>query len=227
MRIPFFVALGLALILPVHARSELPLSMQEMPAEAAGPLGALLREPSAAARLVTQPPGSWAEYVVTLDGQPVGAYLRYVWAGRDEQGLWLEVWFSSRPGSAALAFRLLFELGRDGTLRVRRAWQKFLGGPAAEVELPTESVLSGGRGEVPARVETAAVMTRAGSFRAREFALGTGRNAVRFFVAESVPLFGLVRADLGRGQALELSSFGTNGRPVFERSNSTETSNRR
>src|SRR5690606_11763524 len=117
MRIPFFVALGLALILPVHARSELPLSMQEMPAEAAGPLGALLREPSAAARLVTQPPGSWAEYVVTLDGQPVGAYLRYVWAGRDEQGLWPEGWFCSRAGSVGRRCGLLLEMTRHGSLR--------------------------------------------------------------------------------------------------------------
>lgn len=209
MKALFLIAIGLAVAHPALA------APPSLPGGATGGfLPGSFPMAFGAERLGAEEAGSWVEYVATLEGKPVGSYLRYVYAGRDEQGLWMELWLSSKPGSAATAFRILFEVDAEGRLRTRRVWQKLLGGVPAEVELP-EGEPDPTAGRAPFTERTTTVMTRAGSFSARELSMGEGKNVVRFFVTDALPLFGLARMDLGKGQGLEVHAFGKKGRLVF------------
>lgn len=191
------------------------------PAAADGPgallPGGLLFDGALVDRLRAAPPGSWVEYVATLQGQPVGSYLRYVYAGPSEEGVWLELWLSARPGSAATAFQLLLGAGAAGRAEVKRVRQRLLGGEPSELELPpTEAAPAPTTGARRSEARWTTVMTRAGSFRAREVALRDGAAAgIRLYLAEELPLFGLARMDLQGGAGLELHGFGHEGRLAF------------
>lgn len=186
----------------------------------------LLPSSGLAERLLEAEPGSWVEYVATLEGQPVGSYLRYVHAGRTEEGLWLELWLSSKPGSAATAFRILLEADAAGGLHTRRVQQRLLGGKITELELGEETrVAAGGspRGKLGERWTT--VMTRAGSFRAREISLREADGpGMRLFLAEELPLLGIARMDLAGGTGFELHAFGRESRLAFGAAESTTPS---
>lgn len=211
MRILLCILLGSALAFPAWAK-EAPAPVGGLPTG-----GEFLLAPLAARTLAAQAPGSWIEYVATLEGRPVGSYLRYVYAGRSEEGLWLELWLSSRPGSAATAFRILLEADAGGGLRPKRVWQRLFGGRVAEVALPPEA--AGARRPQATEVEegTSRIMTRAGSFAARTIALREGGEvALRLYLVDALPLFGLARMDLGMKQGLEVHAFGEASAFVFE-----------
>lgn len=170
-----------------------------------------------AERLSSQEPGSWVEYVATLQGKAVGSYLRYVLSGRDEEGIWLELWLSSKPGSAALAFQILLEADASGRMKAKRVRQRLLGGEISELELPLEKATGSSiqSGAIEERWTT--VMTGAGSFRAREVSVREGGlSRIRISLTDTLPLFGIVRLDLGKGVGLEAHAFGHGSPRVFD-----------
>jgi hypothetical protein len=170
-------------------------------------------------RLASARPGSWVEYRLLLDGKPVGWHLRYVCAGADTDGLWLELWISSRPGSGTMGFQLRLDRRADGRLELARVRQRLLGGKVVEVPLRPEDrkdgdLLSSSAGEVSETWTT--VMTEAGTFRARRVELREeGKVAGRIWLVDSLPLFGIARMEFPGGVGWEILSHGDESRLLF------------
>lgn len=170
-------------------------------------------------RLASERPGSWVEYRLLLDGRPVGWNLRYVLAGRDSDGIWLELWISSRPGSGTMGFQLRLERGSDGRFELARVRQRLLGGEIVEVPLAPEerggggfpAVSTMGVGETWTRV-----MTEAGTYHARLVELREEAEvAGRIWIVDALPLFGIARLEFSGGLGWELHSHGDGSHLLF------------
>jgi hypothetical protein len=165
-------------------------------------------------RIGSAPAGDWAEYMVRVGEHPVGPWLRFLVVGpAADGGTWLEIWISERPGSATQAYRLLV----DAHGRTRRVIGRMLGGASRELPIPevdAEGPPPDGAVEFVELGEES-VPTRAGALRAvrTEARRGAGWLA-RAWLAQQVPVFGLVRLDLASGAGLELHRWGRGGKGV-------------
>jgi len=174
-------------------------------------------------RLASAHPGEWAEYAMRAEGRVTGPWLRFLVVGpaAGGEGIWLEVWISSRPGSATQAWRMLLTGDPAAPGGVARLIGRSFGGPSRALELPPpEEPVQGPPGAGAARWiagEDETLLTEAGSIRARSASLyREGVLLARSWVAPAVPVFGLVRLELQGGGGLELHAWGRAGRGVVD-----------
>jgi len=204
-------SLALVALLPVVAQA----AMAEVPVLAGRWLPGI-----DAARLEEARPGDWVEYRLTLDGRPVGGYVRYVHGGREAEGIRLEIWVSSRPGSGTLGFELWLERLHDGRYRLARIRRRWMGGETTEIPVEsgeTELEESSAVAEGELASTPAAVMTEAGVLSARRVELRReGRPAFRIWFSETVPILGIARAEHPGGVGWELLAYGDSSRLLFD-----------
>lgn len=158
--------------------------------------------------------GAWAEYVTVVGGEPVGPWVRFLAGAREAGGRWIEVWISSRPGSASQAFRLLLDPAAPGG--VARVRGRLLGGPIRD--LPWDA--PGGAGAAAgawSTLGTESIQTAVGTLRTRRAELRrAGRRAATAWLDAAIPVLGLARLELANGAALEIHAWGSAGRSILE-----------
>lgn len=159
------------------------------------------------------PPGAWVEYAVQVGGVSVGPWIRFlaVPGTGDAKEPELEIWLSQRPGSATQAFRLRAS-GEEGA---RGVVARLLGGPSRLLEVEAPAAARAAAPPSVAPIGEGPVQTDAGTFRSRAVEIRReGKRIGKAWIAEGVPLFGLVRLELASGAGLELSGMGQEGRGV-------------
>lgn len=164
--------------------------------------------------------GVWVELAVTLGQQIIGPYLRYTVAGRDAEGVWIELWISQRPGSGTQAFQLLLSDDGAGPSKILRARQRVLGGKVVDLELPAEAPEDEREGRLLPRTKERdePILTNAGTFQARRVDLFDARGGdlvASFWRADEVPIFGVARFGFAEGLGMELHAFGAGGSSLF------------
>ena len=177
-------------------------------------------------KLAAAHPGDWAEYAMRTGEGTTGPWLRFLVVGpaEDGSGTWLEVWISTRPGSATQAWRLLLTGDPAAPGGAARVVGRAFGGQSRELELPPPPPPSRAAAGSWTTGPEEPLQTNAGTIRARSATLHQdGTWLARSWISPAVPVFGLVRLELQGGGGIELHAFGRGGRNVVDLPTASES----
>ena len=165
------------------------------------------------ASVTRAPVGSWADYVMSRDGEPQTVRVRYTLVQRDPKHVVLEM--DSATPMGHMLMRLEFAPAGATRWKLGRARVKMGDNPARDVA--TDASLSGfGKDDAFGdKIAREAISVKAGTFDADHYRRKVDSWSTELWIDENVFPVGTVRIVDGQGSRFELVARGKDGKSAF------------
>lgn len=167
------------------------------------------------ASVMKSPVGSWADYVMSKEGEAQTVRVRYTLVRRDAKQVVLEIDSATPMGRVSMRLEFVPK-GSDTRWKLDKAKVKMADNPPRDMPLPEGSMSTFGKDDsFGDKVAHEDVVVKAGKFGADHYRRKLDGWATELWIDDKAQPMGMVRLVDGEGGRIELVATGKDGKSAF------------